>query len=214
MGLNPDVIAKAGLSMLADVGLNGLTMRMLARELSVGASAIYGHVRDKQELLDAMATLMFVEATQDLEAPRRETTWEVWLADYMRSLRQTLLRYRDGARVFAGTYVNHPAMARTSELILRTMQDSGFGLRDAAGGVSALTHYVLSFCIEEQARAGADYSGGGPYQSGRIVEGIDMQRYPLTAQLMTESASSTPDNEFESGMQVILNGIRASHRTS
>ncbi|MFE4195597.1 TetR/AcrR family transcriptional regulator C-terminal domain-containing protein [Paenarthrobacter sp. NPDC056912] len=150
----------------------------------------------------------------DLEAPRREVTWEAWLADYMRSLRHTLLRHRDGAGVFAGTYVNHPAMARSSELILRTRQDAGFALHDAASGVSALTHYVLSFCIEEQSRVGADYSDDNPYQSGRIVERIDAQRYPLTAQLMRETANSTQELEFEDGMRVILNGIRAAYQTS
>jgi TetR/AcrR family tetracycline transcriptional repressor len=213
MRLSGEAIAGAALGLLAEVGLNGLTMRLVARELNVGASAIYGHFKDKQELLDAMATLLFVEAAEGLEAPRQGIPWDVWLADWMRCLRSVLLRYRDGALVLAGTYVNHPAMLRSSELTLRTMEDAGFGPSEAARSVSVLVHYVLSFCIEEQARAGHDYSDGSPYHAGQIAETIDAKRYPLTAQLMKETVTDTPEADFEYGMQVILNGIHATRTT-
>ena len=210
--LTREAIAKAALGLLAEAGQSGLTMRLVAKELNVGASALYGHVKDKRELLDAMATLMFVEATDGLEAPRVGVSWDEWLAEWMRSLRKVLFRYRDGALVFVGTYVNHPAMLRSSELTLRTMEDAGFTPRDAARGVAALVHYVLSFCIEEQARTGQDYSDSNPYQAGHIVEDFDANKYPLTAHVMKETADGTPEVEFEYGMQIILNGIRATNQ--
>jgi TetR/AcrR family transcriptional regulator, tetracycline repressor protein len=51
-------------------------------------------------------------------------------------MREVMLRYRDGARVFAGTNITDPDMPRVVELSLRTLQDAGFTLveRGGAGG--------------------------------------------------------------------------------
>ncbi|WP_280427220.1 TetR/AcrR family transcriptional regulator C-terminal domain-containing protein [Nocardia brasiliensis] len=40
-------------------------------------------------------------------------------------LRRSMLRYRDGAKVLAGTYINDEAMWRTVELTLHTLEDAG-----------------------------------------------------------------------------------------
>src|SRR3954467_14086844 len=103
MAINPGVIARTGLELLGEVGLDGPTMRLVADRLGVRAPTLYWHVKNKQHLLDAMAAVMFAEAVDGLEAPRRSEPWEAWAAGRARNLRRVLLRYRDGARVFAGT---------------------------------------------------------------------------------------------------------------
>jgi AcrR family transcriptional regulator len=45
------------------VGLDGLTLRAIARELDVQAPALSWHFKDKQALLDEMATEMSRAAT-------------------------------------------------------------------------------------------------------------------------------------------------------
>ncbi|GAJ79467.1 hypothetical protein NBRGN_013_00090 [Nocardia brasiliensis NBRC 14402] len=45
-------------------------------------------------------------------------------------LRRSMLRYRDGAKVLAGTYINDEAMWRTVELTLHTLEDAGFSTVD------------------------------------------------------------------------------------
>ncbi|MFD1045955.1 TetR family transcriptional regulator, partial [Kibdelosporangium lantanae] len=106
MKLSTEVIARTALTLLADAGLDGLTMRLVAKELGVQASALYWHLKNKQELLDAMATLMFIEASDNVESPRRDEPWEEWLIDRSAAMRRVMLRYRDGARVMAGTSVS------------------------------------------------------------------------------------------------------------
>jgi len=69
------VIARTALGLLNEVGLDGLTMRLLAKELGVQAAALYWHLKNKQELLDAMAAIMFRELNDGLEAPRKGTDW-------------------------------------------------------------------------------------------------------------------------------------------
>ena len=52
-------VADTALKLLNEVGLDGLTLRAIAKELDVKAPALYWHFKDKQALLDEMATEMF-----------------------------------------------------------------------------------------------------------------------------------------------------------
>lgn len=211
MALNAEVIARTALGQLNEVGLDGLTMRLVARELDVQAAALYWHVRNKQQLLDAMAAIMFVDAAEGLESPRRGVGWEDWLGDWARRLRRAVLRYRDGARVFAGTNVTDPALFRVTELTLRTLQDAGFSVSEAARSVSPLFHYTIGFAIEEQARGGLDYGRDNPYQPGLLPAGIDTERFPLTVQAQADLFDPDTDAGFEYGLRLVLAGIRAIH---
>ncbi|MER7009610.1 TetR/AcrR family transcriptional regulator C-terminal domain-containing protein [Dactylosporangium sp. NPDC000555] len=208
MAINPDVIARAGLELLAETGLDGLTMRLVADRLGVRAPTLYWHVKNKQHLLDAMAAVMFAESIEGLEAPWRAEPWPDWLAARARNLRRVLLRYRDGARVFAGTNLAGPELPRVMELTLRTLLDVGHTLPDAARGVAALLHYTVGHTIEEQARLGAEYGEQSPYRPERLTETFDPARHPLAARVATEVLRD-PDADFEHGLALLLTGMAA-----
>ncbi len=206
--LTAELIARAALDLLNEVGLDGLTMRVVAKRLDVQAAALYWHVKNKQQLLDAMAAIMFADAIDGLESPRRDVSWDDWAAGWAHRLRAALLRYRDGARVFAGTDTSGPGTFRATELTLRTLQDAGFGLGEAARGFPTLFHYVVGFTIEEQARTGDAYDGENPYRPDRLVEEIDAARFPLTAQAQPLLFDRDTDAGFEYGMRIVLAGLR------
>ncbi|WP_328604089.1 TetR/AcrR family transcriptional regulator C-terminal domain-containing protein [Amycolatopsis sp. NBC_00345] len=209
MKLNREVIAKTALGLLNDVGLDGLTMRLLAKELGVQAAALYWHLKNKQQLLDAMAAIMFNELSDGLEAPRKGEDWADWVGERVRAIRRMMLKYRDGARVFAGTYIAESELPRSLELTLATMVDAGFSARDAARGFPVLYHYAVGFTIEEQARSGADYAGDNPYHANELAENVDAERFPLTAQAAGDLFDARTDDGFEDGLQVIIAGLRA-----
>ncbi|QNE21425.1 TetR family transcriptional regulator [Kribbella qitaiheensis] len=209
MKLNSRLIARTALGLLNEVGLDGLTMRLLAKELGVQAAALYWHLKNKQELLDAMAAIMFHELNDGLEAPRKNTDWADWIGDRVRAMRRMMLTYRDGARVFAGSYIAESELPRSIELTLATMVDAGFSVRDAARGFPVLLHYVIGFTIEEQARDGAAYLDQNPYQTDDPAQGVDEQRFPLAAQAAADLLDAQTETGFEDGLQVILAGLRA-----
>jgi len=209
MKLNVEVIARTALGLLNEVGLDGLTMRLLAKELGVQAAALYWHLKNKQELLDAMAAIMFRELNDGLEAPRKGTDWADWVGDRVRNVRRMMLKYRDGARVFAGTYIAESELPRSMELTLATMVDAGFSVRDAARGFPVLYHYMIGFTIEEQARSGAYYPDQSPYHADELAEVVDEQRFPLVVQAAVDLFDADADAGFEDGLQVIIAGLRA-----
>ncbi|MFH8369810.1 TetR/AcrR family transcriptional regulator C-terminal domain-containing protein [Streptomyces sp. NPDC018031] len=209
MKINSEVIARTSLRLLRDTGLDGLTMRKVADALGVRAATLYWHVKNKQELLDAMATLVFVEAAERLEPPRPGTPWDDWLGDWARQLRRVMLGYRDGARVLAGTYVNHPAVYGATELVLRTLREADFTLDEAAHGIPTLLHYTVGHTIEEQAHANPAYGDVSPYSVERLVRGVDAERFPLTAQALGDLVALNGDDSFEHGLRIFLLGMRA-----
>lgn len=207
--ITADAIAQAALRLLNEVGLDGLTMRLIAKELGVQAAALYWHIKNKQQLLDAMATIMVARASADLAVPGPDAHWSDWLADWARGLRTTLLSYRDGARVFGGTSTMHPALYQVLERTLTTLADAGFTILDAARSLPVLLHYTVGFVIEEQARTGLAYDADtNPYAPDRIGAHLDPAEYPLLTQAYPSLFSPDTDASYEHGLQFILTGIR------
>lgn len=208
MALSVDTIARTALAQLDETGLDKLTMRVVAGALEVQPAALYWHVKNKQELLDAMAATIFADAVAGLEAPRAGEGWEQWLADLARALRASMLRHPDGARIFAGSNLSEPALFRCTELALRTLQDAGFPIQQAARAVAALMHYTIGFTIEEQAHRAASTS------PATHAELVDATRFPLTAQAYVDDGLWDTDTDgcFEYGLELILTGMATTNR--
>ncbi|WP_280331617.1 TetR/AcrR family transcriptional regulator C-terminal domain-containing protein [Nocardia wallacei] len=209
MKLDTAVIAEAALGLLDEVGLDGLTMRKVAAALDVQAPALYWHVKNKRELLDAMAQAVFVSAVTGVEAPRQGENWQNWVIALASRLRHAMLRHRDGAKVLAGTFISDEAMWRTVELTLRTLEDAGFGPAEAHRVFPIMLHYTVGFVIEEQARSGTEYTRGNPYDADHLARAVDAERYPRAARMVTAVFGIDPDAEFEQGLRVVLAGILA-----
>ena len=77
--MTKDGIARAALGLLDRTGLDGLTMRLVAAELGVRAPTLYWHVKNKQELLDAIANLLVARANLGLEPSAPGQDWADWL---------------------------------------------------------------------------------------------------------------------------------------
>jgi TetR/AcrR family tetracycline transcriptional repressor len=206
--LTTDAIAEAGLELLSEHGLAGLTMRAVAARLEVKAPALYWHVKNKQELLDAMATRMFLEAVDGIAMPEEGTDWEGALGEWAGRLRAAMLRYRDGARVMAGTMIEHPHMMELMEQTLHLMQQAGIRPDHTARAVAVLLHFTVGFTIEEQAHLGQDYDQN-PYDSEHFDEMFDPRRYPLLGTVRSAIDMREPDQDFAFGLRIILSGIRA-----
>ena len=197
-GLDRNLVVRAGLDLLNEVGLDAFTTRRLAERLGVRQPAIYWHFRNKRDLLDEMAVQMLAEGRQ----PGQMTgeTWRESLIQDMRGFRHALLRYRDGARVHAGT---RPGTLLYASLELRTraMCDAGFTPADAARAFMVASHYVVGSVIEEQAAIHAerppiaDDLFPDPVAQPTLAKAIDVLRHE------DESKS------FEFGLDALITGF-------
>ena len=198
-------VADTALKLLNEVGLDGLTLRAIAKELEVKAPALYWHFKDKQALLDEMATEMYrrMVAATPLDP---DEGWRERLLRSNRGLRAALLGYRDGAKVFSGSRFTGIEHAEQMEDNLRLLTAAGFALADAVRATSTTYLYTLGFVTEEQGveplpgerRAGYDIE-----QRARL-----MADFPLSAQAGAEIFTDY-DRHFEEGLAVVIAGIEA-----
>ncbi len=198
-------VADTALKLLNEVGLEGLTLRGIAKELDVKAPALYWHFKDKQALLDEMATeiLRRMAAGHTLSP---DDTWKERLLKVNRGLRTSLLAYRDGAKVFSGTRFTGIEHAEQMEDNLRLLTSCGFTLARAVRALTTTYLYTLGFVTEEQ---------GVMPRPGERREGFDvgdrarlLADYPLAARAGTELFENY-DAHFEEGLALILAGIEA-----
>ncbi|ADJ43063.1 TetR family transcriptional regulator [Amycolatopsis mediterranei S699] len=188
MALTRENIARSGLKLLNEVGLNGLTLRLIAADLGVKAPALYWHMKNKQELLDEMATQMYRESAADRRPPASAEEWE-GAAHSARALRRMMLAYRDGGKVFAGTYLGDTSLV--GEHPLRRSIEAGVDEQRASRATFTVYCFVIGYVIEEQAV--------------RPMPGEFDERYRESA---GEAVLGDADARFEDGLAMVLSGAR------
>jgi TetR/AcrR family transcriptional regulator, tetracycline repressor protein len=206
MRLDTELVVRTALQLLNEVGLEGLTLRRIAKELDVQAPALYWHFKSKQDLLDEMATTMLRDLMLATGQPDPEQPWAEWMIDSGRSLRQMLLGYRDGAKVFSGTYLTDDTLYEALELALGKLTSAGFSLRDAVRGYNILYSYTIGFTIDEQAVHPWPGEHNEQYDLSKRDRRIDARKFPL-ALAAGKEAFTDFDERFEHGLKVIVAGI-------
>ncbi|WP_245239318.1 TetR/AcrR family transcriptional regulator C-terminal domain-containing protein [Streptomyces sp. MZ04] len=205
-------VARTALKLLNETGLDGLTLRAIAKDLDVKAPALYWHFKDKQALLDEMATEMMRRMTEDLAAGAdavRDADWRTALAAAMRGLRRHLLMYRDGAKVYSGTHFTDTSYAEPMEAQLRMLTGGGFTPGGAARAWATAYSYTIGYVIEEQAMGPDPAKEEGGYDLAARAERL--AAYPLAAAAGQEMFRDY-DAGFEKGLTAIVAGIAATMR--
>jgi TetR/AcrR family tetracycline transcriptional repressor len=206
--LDRQAVVLAALRLLNRDGFEGLTLRSLARELSVQAPALYWHFKNKQELLDEMATEVFRHGFQNLGLPPKDLHWKDWCRQLAQGERQMLLRYRDGARIFSGTYLTDPTMYAPMEASLQKLTDSGLSLAEALNALSTLHCFVVGFTIEEQAVFSHAGNRDKRYAPEQRAVRLDKEKFPLSLKAGDELFAA-PDDRFSRGLEAILCGLES-----
>jgi TetR/AcrR family transcriptional regulator, tetracycline repressor protein len=205
-GLTKAAIVQAALDLLDEAGMDGLTVRALASRLGVQAPALYWHVRNKQALLDEMATRIWRQVGDVMSGLPAGLPWREVMATYAATVRRELLGHRDGAKAFSGTTLTDPDVVRRQEVTFDSLVRQGFTLPDAVRGLLLLHNFTIGFCIEEQAVIQALASGDERYSLARRAELIG----PDTAPLAVEAGQvifGDPDARFAELVGLLLETI-------
>ncbi len=134
LALTAETITTTALDILSRYGLGDLSMRRLARELEVQPSALYWHVKNKQELLVLIAKRMSAEVSA--RCPESADPLAAVIA-----LRDVLLRFRDGAEIMLLGFSLSPA-----EVIPVALSPERLGATTSAG---VMAHALGSVAIEQ-----------------------------------------------------------------
>jgi TetR/AcrR family tetracycline transcriptional repressor len=206
MPLDRKAILECAFAILNESGYEALTLRRIAKGLGVQAPAIYWHFKNKRDLLDEMGTQVMREAIADAPAADPAQSWENWAIEYGLGLRRTLLRYREGARMFSGTYLTDAGLFDAMETSLRKLTCAGFSLQAALCGMGTLYSYTIGFVIEEQAARPMPDEANPQYDLVKRNQRIDPQTHPLSFAAGQENFTHY-DSRFQAGLALIVGGM-------
>jgi TetR/AcrR family tetracycline transcriptional repressor len=205
MKVNRDILARGGLALLNEVGLEQLTLRKLGDALAVQAAAMYWHFKGKDELIDEMATVVLAEAGAALSSGRKQLDWKETAAAFGAVLRKTLLRYRDGARMVAGTRLTDTQYMKAAEAVGSRVHEAGFSVRQTVVLLSTIYNYTLSFVMEEQAVFPMPGERSEKYDLQKRKESLAADALPLLIQA-GPILFDRFDRRYREGLELILQG--------
>jgi AcrR family transcriptional regulator len=201
--LNREQVLHGAMRLLDDVGLDALTLRKIASELGVQPPALYWHFKSKQDLIDEMATTLLTDHTHPVPP---DATWDDFARTYGEGLRQMLLTHRDGAKMFAGTYLTDTSVYTQQEAALRLLTRAGFSLEDAGQVYWTIYSYTIGFVIEEQAVYPHRGHRDERYDIDRRTERMAEQDVPLAA-AAGPALFDDFDRRYRRGLQAIVTGV-------
>ena len=207
MKVNRDMVTRAGLELLNEVGLEQLTLRLLATKLKIQAPTVYWHFKSKEDLIDEMATTVLAEGAPQLVPAKNSADWQAWAAAFGGGLRKTLLGYRDGARVVAGSRLTNTEFMKTMERVGARLVGEGFTVRQTVVLLSTIYNYTLSFVMEEQAVFPRRTERSPKYDITARKKRFDPKEFPI----MRQSGSilfDKFDRRFKEGIELILFGAK------
>jgi AcrR family transcriptional regulator len=220
--LTSEQIVQAAIDLLDAEGLEGLNMRSLGTRLDSAATAVYWHVGSKENLVALAGDHVWSEiALPDLAS----VDWRVAATQMATDLHAMLVRHLWLLQAFGSFPLFGPGKSRYDDHSLAVYEAAGFaGVRIDQAYATVFT-FVLGSALGPAAVASLrrKFSGDGGSAEKRIHDGLAKAReiaaqFPrLRTRLSTAAADygAGPENSFEFGLQVILDGLaseRGAHR--
>ncbi|MFY2789689.1 TetR family transcriptional regulator [Rhodococcus sp. MALMAid1271] len=208
--LTRTAVVDAALDVAYHHGLDSLTIRKIAGELGVSPMAIYWHVKNKDELLDAMGDRVCeqLEVTVDPTAEWWEQLRTV-LEDFMRALRK-----HPGAATIVVPRMLFSANSRAAmELTLKLLRQAGFSLPDATQlarqgvrvAISLITEPLFTGVdVEPERRAHVEH------EVASTMESLDPEEFPNILAAAPHLGDASTRAAFEKlGLDTFVAGVRA-----
>jgi AcrR family transcriptional regulator len=206
-------VLRAAIEIADESGIESLTMRRLAEELSAEAMSLYYHVASKEDLLDGVADAVVAEINEvvgRIELPSSGASWKAAVRQRILSAREVLLRHRWAPRVLETRTNTSLAVLVYYDGLLKLMRDGGFSYDLIHHALHALGSRALGFSQEL-----FDPSAGTSDEQTATLESMTGQIPHLVAMFM-EVAHDDPDStlgwcddqtEFEFGLDIVLDGL-------
>lgn len=191
-------------------GVDALSMRRLGDELGSGATSVYRHVRDKDEL----QSLAFDAITGEIPLPNPGASWDDALVASARGLRSVFHRHPGFVMLIGHRAILGAATMDLVERLLGILRAAGFADQEAFHAVSAIANYATGFTILELLpglRKGGIVVPEYRALIASYLEHAQSDAYP-NATIVAPQMIGKADADFEYGVGAIVNGIRASHR--
>jgi TetR/AcrR family transcriptional regulator, tetracycline repressor protein len=142
--LTVDDVVQAGVRVTELVGLDRLTVRLVADELEVTPQAVYYHLRDKEDLLDRVCEEIAARIPAEVGT---SGAWEDRYVALVLGMEGTLSRYPGvGLRALAATG-NSAAARRLASVAVQLLRAGGLGEADVVEAFAASQFLLTGWLV-------------------------------------------------------------------
>ncbi|WP_280697507.1 TetR/AcrR family transcriptional regulator [Kitasatospora sp. GP82] len=200
--LSRDRIVTTALALIDTEGLEGLSTRRLATELSVSGPSLYNHFATKDDLLDAVVDTVMGEVDLGMFEGQEAPEWRTALRDWARSYRAALAAHPNIVPVLAQGPGRRPNALRLADAVFGCLVDAGWP-RGQATRIGALMRYFIT------GSALGSFAAGFPEDAQ-----VYAAEYPHLgeAHLLAEHRRSIDEGAFETGLEALLDGLELRYR--
>jgi AcrR family transcriptional regulator len=209
-GLTLDRIMAAALDLLDREGLEALTMRRLADELSTTHTSLYRHVTSRHELLvevvDHVLGGMRPSPGDDGESKLHSGgDWRAQAEWSAREFRRVLLEHPALVPLLTAGQLLGPNAMRGRDRGVRSLLAAGAGAELAVHAYLLVAHYVIGTALLDT--GGAARTSPERSAMTQLFKALPSEVYPTV--LAHAELLNAPDSEaeFEFGLRTILDGI-------
>ncbi|AJT42170.1 TetR/AcrR family transcriptional regulator [Psychromicrobium lacuslunae] len=191
-------ITQTALKLVRQEGYQGLTMSALAKRLNVAPSALYNHVRSKQELLiliqDHLMSLVEVACFDS-------KPWDEAIQDWARSYRDVFAHHTPLIPLIAVQPItNSPQTLRIYEAVARGFQRAGWPEDEIVNAIVALESFIFGSALDVTAPENIFDVGELQAEAPVISRAV--------ASRETRFGRYTAAPAFELGLAAIIQGLR------
>lgn len=216
--LDRATIVQAALQSIDADGAQGLTMRGLGQILGVEAMSLYRYVSGREDLLEAVVSLLLQQLTNQLDQELAQT-WQGYLQTLAHEVRRIAVEHPNAFPLVA---TRHPAAPwlrpplRSLELVedfLSTLSEHGFTDSQVVETYRAFSSFLLGQLLLESSVRGAETSPveepldeGGAATPNRDGE-VDLSESPTITRMRSLLSEDHSEAEFEMSLETLLDRL-------
>jgi AcrR family transcriptional regulator len=206
--LSRDRVLQAAVDLADAQGIEGLSMRRLAREVGVEAMSLYNHVANKDDLLDGIVDI----AVAEIAVPERGEPWKAAMRRRAISARDMLVRHPWAAGLIESRVTPSPIRMRYPDAVLGCLREAGFSIPMAVHVFNTLDSYIYGFALQERSMPFGSLADA-PDEADQLVRAIPADAYPYLAETAATIVASGYDyaDEFTFGLDLILDAFDQLH---
>jgi AcrR family transcriptional regulator len=209
--LNRERVLRAAVAFADENGIASLSMRKLGEALGVEAMSLYNHVANKDQLLDGMVDLVFVE----IDLPVGGADWKTSMRERAQSARQALARHPWAIALMSTRTSPGQATLRHHNAVIGSLREAGFSIEMTAHAFSALDSYIYGFALQEATLPMGETEEETVEVAKMMMAQVPVDEYPhLTEFTVGHILQPGYDygEEFVFGLDLILDGLETKVR--
>jgi AcrR family transcriptional regulator len=180
-------------------------MRTLAEMLEVAPMALYRHVANKDDLIDAMVDVVFSE----IGVPAGGGDWKTSMRSRAVAVRDALSRHPWALGLMESRRTPGPSNLRHHDSVIGRLRAAGFEVPMAAHAYSLLDSYIYGFALTKLNLPFRSAEDVGEVAE-RMLQPFPANEYPNLVEFLSEHVMRPGydyGDEFEYGLDLILDGI-------